>query len=282
MNCMETNTQDSVGVSIDRACLNDGIALVVYVTAGDPSLAITKTVLTELANSGVSVIELCVPFPDSFTDGEVILRSHQRGLDQGVNLDDVLCLHDWAKEVLGVDIILLCDYCFTVKPLGLGRFIELCAEHSVSGTLLHGLPPRLSEKYFELSLTLGVSPVVSFYNSSKVDLRRSLYKVNSAFIYVVSQFGKSGYSLQFDESLLSHMKTIRSETERSLALGFGVSTGEHLHRIKNTGFDAAIIGSPVTKLIESASGVESQIVLNIENYFHKLWKDYHECEQASL
>lgn len=276
---MRKDNCNRVDARLKRNRHQSSIGLVVYVTAGDPSLEVTKTILVELVNSGVSVIELCVPFPDSFTDGEVILRSHRRGLDQGVELQDVFTLHDWAQENLDVDIVLLCDYSYTVKPLGLESFMALCATHHVAATLLHGLPPRLSDAYFALSVVNDVSPVVSFYNISKGDIRRKLYEVDSAFVYIVSQFGRSGYSLDFDEPLLSRMKGIRSESDRALALGFGVSTGEHLRKIKTMGFDAAIIGSPITKLIEAGSGVEAKIVLNIEEYFLKLWKDYNEYDQ---
>ncbi|HJU24074.1 MAG TPA: tryptophan synthase subunit alpha, partial [Casimicrobiaceae bacterium] len=42
--------------------------LIPYVTAGDPSLAVTDAMLDALADAGADVIELGVPFSDPMAD----------------------------------------------------------------------------------------------------------------------------------------------------------------------------------------------------------------------
>ena len=53
-------------------------ALVAFVTAGDPNLAISLEVINALPNAGVDIIELGRPFSNPKADGPVIQRSYLR------------------------------------------------------------------------------------------------------------------------------------------------------------------------------------------------------------
>ena len=66
--------------------------LVVYLTAGDPSLEVTKAIAIEAIDAGADVIELGVPFSDPLGDGPVIQRASERAVARGTRLADVLRL----------------------------------------------------------------------------------------------------------------------------------------------------------------------------------------------
>src|SRR6201996_9357491 len=64
--------------------------LVVYLTAGDPSLDATREIAVASIDAGADVIELGVPFSDPLADGPVIQRASERALARGTRLKDVL------------------------------------------------------------------------------------------------------------------------------------------------------------------------------------------------
>src|ERR1017187_4055849 len=66
--------------------------LVVYLTAGDPSLEATRAIALEAIDAGAAVIELGVPFSDPLADGPVIQRASERAVARGTRLKDVLAL----------------------------------------------------------------------------------------------------------------------------------------------------------------------------------------------
>src|SRR3984957_17937899 len=66
--------------------------LVVYLTAGDPSLEATKAIAVAAIDAGADVIELGVPFSDPLGDGPVIQRASERAVARGTRLGDVLKL----------------------------------------------------------------------------------------------------------------------------------------------------------------------------------------------
>ncbi|HET6170175.1 MAG TPA: tryptophan synthase subunit alpha, partial [Terracidiphilus sp.] len=70
--------------------------LVVYITAGDPSLEATRAIAIEAIDAGADVIELGVPFSDPVADGPVIQRASERALARGTRLGDVLQV---AREI---------------------------------------------------------------------------------------------------------------------------------------------------------------------------------------
>ena len=52
-----------------------------FVTAGDPDLETSLSIILKLAEMGADVIELGVPFSDPMADGPTIQRSSQRALE---------------------------------------------------------------------------------------------------------------------------------------------------------------------------------------------------------
>jgi tryptophan synthase alpha chain len=66
--------------------------LVLYLTAGDPSLEATREIALEAIDAGAAVIELGVPFSDPLGDGPVIQRAMERALANGTRLVDVLAI----------------------------------------------------------------------------------------------------------------------------------------------------------------------------------------------
>src|SRR5437763_15760570 len=59
-------------------------ALVLFVTAGDPSLEELPAILSALEEAGADLIEVGIPFSDPIADGPTIQASNQRALDRGV------------------------------------------------------------------------------------------------------------------------------------------------------------------------------------------------------
>ena len=64
--------------------------LVVYLTAGDPSVEITRAIAVGAIDAGADVIELGVPFSDPLADGPVIQRASERAVARGTSMADVL------------------------------------------------------------------------------------------------------------------------------------------------------------------------------------------------
>ena len=61
-------------------------ALMPFVTAGDPDLATTALLISELVASGAHLLEIGIPYSDPIADGPVIAASYHRALEGGVKV----------------------------------------------------------------------------------------------------------------------------------------------------------------------------------------------------
>lgn len=238
--------------------------LVFFVNAGDPSLDVTYEILKVLARKGVVAVELCVPFSKSVTDGRLIRESHERALNNGTDFTMALELARKARDELGLSIVLLSDYGFTVKPRGMEKFLDSCANAGVSATLLHNLPPILRKNYVRYSEQIGLGRIMSCFAGSDETIRASAYRESSGFIYIVSRFGRTGSRVNFGADVLAQIAVIRAETEQPLAVGFGVQTIDDVMALRSCGADAVVIGSAATAVVERNLGVPDQIPAEFE------------------
>jgi len=232
----------ALAAAIQRSSARGGAEIVFFVNGYDPAPEITLELLRVIGRHDLACVELCVPFPNSITDGPVIRASHDRGLAAGATLDGVLQLAARARCELGLHVVLLADYRHTVSPVGLERFVRSALDAGASATLVHALPPALRRSYVEVSKAAGVGRVMTFFASSQRAVRQAAYSDAEGFVYVVSQLGRTG-GAAIGDSLLASVRTFRGETAKALAVGFGVKTRDHVTALRQAGADAVIVGS---------------------------------------
>ena len=93
-------------------------ALIPYITAGDPTPALTVPLMRGLVEAGADILELGVPFSDPMADGPVIQRSGERALKQGVGLRDVLGLvRDFRHQNSQTPLVLMGRRARTLSPI---------------------------------------------------------------------------------------------------------------------------------------------------------------------
>src|SRR4051812_8048776 len=67
----------------------DRRALMPFHTAGDPDLATTAALVSEMIRRGADMIEVGIPYSDPIADGPVISASYTRALKSGIRLAQI-------------------------------------------------------------------------------------------------------------------------------------------------------------------------------------------------
>ena len=70
---------------INKTFINKKNILSIYFTAGYPKLNDTMSIIKELDNSGVDMIEIGLPFSDPLADGPTIQESSMQAIKNGIN-----------------------------------------------------------------------------------------------------------------------------------------------------------------------------------------------------
>jgi tryptophan synthase alpha chain len=229
-------------------------SLAIFLNCGDPDLESTYRFILQCVAHGIDVVELGVPFPDSFTDGDVLLRSHDRALANQVEFEDALRLVEKVRAKCSIPIVMLTDYSHTVRPRGIRQVVLHCQRCGADGLLLHGLPPLLLDEYLQHANHNGINPILSLYPRTPADKMAAVLKHAKGFVYLVSTYGKSGAPVDFgSEKMRMFFNNVRNSTDLPLMAGFGIKSADDLKTVfSNPAIDGAIVGSAFCAVIEAA------------------------------
>lgn len=230
-----------------------GLAL--FLNAGDPPLSILGEVLRALDDARVDCVELAVPFPNSVTDGPVIRRSAERALVNGANLERVLAtVRAVRPQLRHTRIALLADWSYTVKPLGLPDFVSKVHDAGADGLLVHAIPPRLRQHYYDTAHAIGMPIVTTCYRNSTPELMAEAAMHATAYLYLTAHYGRSGQTPPDGFiDLASAVAALRAKRRKvPIAIGFGVRSLTDVDEVHRLGADAAIVGTAGVARVEHA------------------------------
>ncbi len=234
--------------------------LVVYLTAGDPSLEATYGIALAALDNGADVLELGVPFSDPLADGPVIQRASERAVARGVTLHDVLALSRRIREARPRAGIVLFSYLNPVVRMGLPAFCKAAREHGADGVLLTDMIVEEAGEYLAAMRANGLQPVFLAAPTSPDDRLRAIAEASEGFIYAISRVGITGTQTSLESDAESLVRRLRQFTTKPIAVGFGISNAAHVAAV-GTFADAAIVGSAIVQLIEQAPpGEEAEAV----------------------
>jgi len=134
-------------------------ALIPFVTAGDPTAAITVSLMHTLVKAGADVIELGVPFSDPMADGPVIQRASERALKNGVGLINVLAYVSQFRETNTITPVVLMGYANPIERMGLAIFAARAKAAGVDGVLVVDYPPEESVEVLKALDAVGIDSI---------------------------------------------------------------------------------------------------------------------------
>jgi tryptophan synthase alpha chain len=240
------------------------IGLAMFLNAGDPPLDLLEDLVFLLDACRVDCLELAVPFPNSASDGPVIRRSARRALDNGVDLDTVLTFVEKVRPQLShLKIVLLVDWSHTVKALPIREVLVHVQSARADGLLIHALPPRLRQTYYETARLLSQPIVTTCYAASSSAVLDEATCHGSAYIYLAAHYGRTGSAPPDYRVLAPVISTLRQRTEIPIAVGFGIKDRNHIDTLREVGADAAIVGSVGVACVERAILAHSDVLKEI-------------------
>ena len=227
--------------------------LVVYLTAGDPSLAATRAIAIAAIDAGAEVIELGVPFSDPLADGPVIQRAMDRAVARGVRLKDVLALAAEIRAARPAAGLVIFTYLNPILRYGMSRFAEDAAAAGADGVLVTDLIVEEAGEYVSEMARVGLAPIFLAAPTSPDARLEAIAAHSKGFIYAISRVGITGTQQSLTGDAEALVGRIRQWSTLPIAVGFGISNSEHVAEVGRFA-DAAVIGSAIVELIEHSTG----------------------------
>ena len=234
------------------------VALIPYITAGDPQPAVTVLLLHALVAAGADVLELGVPFSDPMADGPVIQQAAERALKHHVSLHHVL---DMVREFRKTDSstpVVLMGYLNPIEVFGYQAFAKDAAQAGVDGVLTVDLPPEEAEEFVPAMRAQGLDPIFLIAPTSDAERLRRILAVASGFVYYVSLRGVTGAAHLDLTEVRAKVSGIKRQTTLPVGVGFGIGTPEDAARVAAFA-DAVVVGSALVKRIAALAATPDRI-----------------------
>jgi tryptophan synthase alpha chain len=232
-------------------------ALVVYFTAGDPSLGDTHRLVLEAARQGADVVELGVPFSDPLADGPVNQRAAARAIAGGTTLARVLETVAEIRRACDVPVVLF-TYYNPVLAFGLESFARTAEKAGVDGVLVVDLPPEEADPLAAQAGPAGLDMVHLLAPTSGPRRVKLVARRSQGFIYVVSLTGVTGVRAELPADLGNQIRTLRLVTTKPLCVGFGISRPDQAQAVGRLA-DGVVVGSAIVRLVEERADASSLV-----------------------
>lgn len=223
------------------------VAFVPFITAGDPTLAQTESILLALEAAGADVIELGVPFSDPVGDGPAIQAASQRALLNHIALADIFALIKRVRATSQVPILLF-SYYNPLLAYGLVRFAQEAAAAGADGVLCVDLPPEEADEYKAALDAAGLCTVFLTAPTSTDERLKLVSRQCTGFVYYVSQMGVTGERTELANDLGLAVARIKKHTNKPVAVGFGISRPEHARDVAKIA-EGVVVGSALVRMI---------------------------------
>ncbi len=228
------------------------VALVPFITAGDPDLATTERLILTLAEAGADAIELGVPFSDPLADGPVVQLSYTRALASGTTLRAILELVGRVRSRVDVPLVLM-GSTNPIQAFGAERFARAAAGAGVDGAIIPDLPLEDGDQVFGPLRAHGIDPILMAAPTTPLERLRRIGRASRGFLYYVSLTGVTGERARLPPDVSAKIRAAQRAVRLPVFVGFGIGTPEIAAQVARVA-DGVIVGSAVVRRIPGPGG----------------------------
>lgn len=249
-----TGTTSAVADAIAAAKVDRAGALIGYLPAGYPDIATSIEAAVALAENGVDVIELGLPYSDPVMDGPVIQAATQTALAAGFRLRDGFAVMAAITARVSIPVVFM-SYWNPVVQYGVDRFADDLAAAGGAGLITPDLIPDEAGAWISASERTGLDRIFLAAPSSTESRLDQAVEASRGFVYAVSTMGITGARQDVDSAAMALVARLRSSGATSTCVGLGISSAEQVREVLAYA-DGAIVGSALVKALADG-GVEA-------------------------
>lgn len=237
--------------------------LVAYITSGLPNNNFTIDLALSMAQHGVDMIELGVPFSDPVADGPVIEKANHLALSHGVKFADIKTI---TKAIAPSIETLWMGYFNSFYHQGMEKLLKEAQTLGLKGMIIPDLPHEEARTYAPLFDRYQLDNI-AFVAPTDDDARIShLLADAKRFIYLVAYAGITGSGAQ--EELTQTIASIKRHSATPVYVGFGVN--EKTAKAKAQGVDGVIVGSAFVDILLQEDLSHTQKIDAISSLAHEI------------
>ncbi len=217
------------------------ILLMTHIVIGYPSLEESFEAVKAMAENGVDMMELQIPFSEPIADGPVILNANQMSLAKKITVRQCLDFAEKAAKTFKIPFMFM-SYYNILHKFGVNRFVGEMVSRGLNGAIVPDLPLEEGEEYLNSMKENHLDPIMLFAPTTPTSRMEKIARLASGFIYCVARKGITGMKTDFSGELENYLNRCRKAANLPLALGFGVKNRDDISFLEGKA-DVAIIGT---------------------------------------
>ena len=186
----------------------------------------------------------------------MIQRASERAVARGTRLKDVLVLTAEIRAARPSAGLVIFTYLNPVLRYGMHKFADVAAAAGADGVLVLDLIVEEADEYLAEMERVKLAPIFLAAPTSPDERLEAIAKHSKGFIYAISRVGITGQQPSLANDAASLVARIRRWSRLPVAVGFGISTSEHVAQVAQFA-DAAVIGSAIVELIERSTAEDA-------------------------
>ncbi|TAP27555.1 tryptophan synthase subunit alpha [Arthrobacter sp. S41] len=216
-------------------------ALIGYLPAGFPDVPTSIDAAVALAENGVDIIEIGIPYSDPVMDGQVIQEATVHALANGFKVSQIFDIVRGITERTDVAVMVM-TYWNPVLRLGVDEFSRRFAEAGGAGLITPDLVPDEATEWIEASTKYDLERVFLIAPSSTEARVQRTVDASSGFVYCVSLMGVTGARSSVSSAAQAVVEAAHKAGAENACVGLGVSRREHVEQI-GAYADGVIVGT---------------------------------------
>lgn len=224
------------------------ILVMTHAVAGFPSLEANWQMLELMAEAGVDLVELQMPFSEPMADGPTFARANQHALAQGLKLEQYFALMERAANAFSFPLLMM-GYYNTVFRLGHVAFCEQLRVRGGVGFIVPDLPVEEYGDLFDHSTRCELSPVMLMAPTNTDARLAQIGRHAKGLVYTVARKGVTGSKTELAGGNHDFVARCRQATDQPLGMGFGLRQGKDVRQLQGQ-VEVAIVGSALLECWE--------------------------------
>src|ERR1051325_129463 len=234
-------------------------ALMPFVCGGFPGSGDPPAAPPALERAGASIIEVGIPFSDPIADGAVIAAAMHEALARGATPISVFDEVAQVRPHIQAGLVAMVSMSSVRKAGGGGsgaaqRFAKNARAVGFDGLIVPDCPLEESQALRDAAAAEGLSFSLLIAPSTTPRRAEDIVKACSGFVYLLARTGITGERSDAPSASLleTRIGRLRQMTDLPIAVGFGITTPDHVRAVAQHA-DAAIVGSALVRRMGDAA-----------------------------
>jgi tryptophan synthase alpha chain len=231
-----------------RKPYNKPIPIMGHLVAGYPDREGFTAACRAMADGGIEILELQLPFSDPTADGPLNTEAGETALRNGFKMRDLPSYLDTVKAG-GFDEIHIMTYANILYRQGMKAFVDNLDEAGVTGIIIPDLPLEDEEGFYAYTADKRIDAVPVVIVNMRPDRAELLKSLPVSRCYAALRQGVTGSRTIIEDKQLRFLDSLGNLL---VYAGFGITNREQIEALRGHAH-AAVVGSYFTSIIHEAA-----------------------------